>query len=323
MTLAGSILACVLLAQAQPVAARAVIEGPSVTPPGVLVTLNGAGSTGTGFAWAVIPEAPDNIAVDTSGKQLYFATPVQPGTWTVVLAVASGDTVDLATHQLVVGAPAPLQLSLPEKIPEGQSATGVVRATGPVEVQLHSDSPSRLQVPPVVQVPFDKATFTLTAPDNQETDGDTTVRVTAEAGGDRVTTRLLVVDNDLPPPDQLWGIVIHESSQPSPEKAIVLSSKRIRDALNGRWRIADKDVQDQHGEIPPDLKPWVERAPEDRLPWLFMVDSQGRIYHQGPLPLDVDRVLDLIHSLLPGSEPWSTKNKSKQTCPLGSGCTQP
>jgi len=299
--------------------AQAVIEGPNQARSGTLVVLDASDSTGSGFAWAIVPEMPENVAVDTSGKVLYFATPVTPGKWTVILAVASGDTVDLKTHILTVGQQPELKLALPETIGEGETAIGMVSAPGPAEIELQSDTPARLAVPATVTIPEGASSmeFPLLAPDNEAEDGDADVQILAKLGTTSVFAKSRVIDDEGegPPPKALWGIVIHESSEPSPEKAIVLSSKRIREALEGRWKIADKDVLDQYGKIPADLKPWIEKAKS--LPYLFLVDETGKVRYEGPLPLDVDEVLRLIE--LRGKS-CSTKSKSNDTCPTGGTC---
>lgn len=326
---------------------RAVIVGPNHSPPGVLVVLDGTQSAGSGFAWTIVPAAPANAAVDSSGKYLYFASPLQPGRWTVILAVAEDGQVSLAAHELIVDGTSDLRLSLPAEIREGTSGKGSVTIgqDGPASVALQSSDPARLAVPATVTVPAGSRTaeFVLLSPDNQLEDGDADVRVIATLASSTVSATTKVRDDDghPVPPEQLWGIVIHESSQASAEKAIVLSSQRIRDALSGRWRIADKDVVDQGGRVPADLAPWLDKAKDKSLPYLFLIGPTGVIYHEGPLPLTVDGVLELIDRLkgterkhaalrpvtqlsdIPGANTWiPTAKPSSAICPTGGSCWQ-
>jgi hypothetical protein len=82
-----------------------------------------------------------------------------------------------------------LSLSLPSTVAEGATGTGTVTISGTLTtaltVSLSSDNTSRLTVPASVQIPAGStsAAFTLTAPDNALTDGDTSVTVAASATG--------------------------------------------------------------------------------------------------------------------------------------------
>jgi hypothetical protein len=85
------------------------------------------------------------------------------------------------------------------------------------------------------------------------------------------------------PVANLWGIVIEESSQRTAEQAVVLTSAKIRDLFtDGGFRVVDQDTNAMS-----DVKPYQERAKGQKLPVLYLVDTNGTIYYEGSLPTNV------------------------------------
>lgn len=97
-----------IASQAQDEAARAdlpipVIIGPNSAEPGDLVVLDASESSGQFFDWAVIPELSNDrltILPIESGRKCILVS--VPGTYTVVLAVATQDGIALKKHTVTV-----------------------------------------------------------------------------------------------------------------------------------------------------------------------------------------------------------------------------
>ena len=148
----------------------------------------------------------NGIAVDSNGDAYVTGTtsstdfPTTPG----ALQTAPGGSNDAFItkfHQV----PAALTLSVPSPITEGQTVNGTVSrntdTSGPLTVNLSSDTPSRLTVPAQVVIPAGQAstTFAVTAVDNTAIDGNANVVITATAGGlADGTANVTVQDNDGP-----------------------------------------------------------------------------------------------------------------------------
>jgi hypothetical protein len=97
-----------------------------------------------------------------------------------------------------------LTLTIGAAVNEGSSASRNVVISGTLTtalvVSLASDKPSRLSVPSTVSIPAGStsATFTVTAPNNNLTDGTEAVTITAAAPGFTGTNRAInVLDNDV------------------------------------------------------------------------------------------------------------------------------
>jgi hypothetical protein len=112
-----------------------------------------------------------------------------------------------------------------------------------------------------------------------------------------------------PTPQSLWGIVVEESLDRTPELAAVYASPKVRDLFEWRrFRVIDKD-----GPVDPDMEPWRQRAvkaacptgtcpvgPRAFPPVLFLVDERGRLYYEGPPPNTIDSMVGLIENTLKG-----------------------
>lgn len=86
-----------------------------------------------------------------------------------------------------------------------------------------------------------------------------------------------------PPFVILW---IEESTERTPQQAAAQNDAAIRRAIaQAGWtlRVVDKDVCNEDGVTPPDLKPWIEDAIKHGLPQLYVVDKSGRfLRYQAP-----------------------------------------
>jgi hypothetical protein len=112
---------------------------------------------------------------------------------------------------------------------------------------------------------------------------------------------LLLDDEPVPPPAELWGIVVEETSQRTPQQAVVLSSPVVRALFKeGAFRIVDPKRGDTEVDVSPDMKPYVERCKDQTgqwlpLPILFLVDKPGRVYFEGALPANVPAMVALVN----------------------------
>ena len=113
------------------------------------------------------------------------------------------------------------------------------------------------------------------------------------------------------PTDRLWGIIVEESLDRTPEQAVVYVSPKVRELFEWkRFRVIDVT-----GPVGNDMEPWRQRAlrascptgtcpitakPGAALPMLFLVDSASKIYYEGPPPGTVDLMVSLVEKTLKG-----------------------
>ena len=125
---------------------------------------------------------------------------------------------------------------------------------------------------------------------------------------------------DPPPPivvEQLHVIIVEESADRTPEQAKVLLSKAVRDYLtsvDGVLHIVDQDVTDGDGNMPSTVAGWIQRAKDKTLPWLFLVDENGREVASQALPTTPETFLELLTKY--GGEAKKSTTKTDD-CPTG------
>lgn len=88
-----------------------------------------------------------------------------------------------------------------------------------------------------------------------------------------------------------WIVIIEESSERSPETAILLANKTWRDSLETRkinWRIYDKDQAE------------AERYSSiiNSLPCVIFITPDGKVVNQSPLPADAKSFDKLISEIM-------------------------
>ena len=109
-----------------------------------------------------------------------------------------------------------------------------------------------------------------------------------------------------PPTDVLWVLVVEESSQRTPEQAAVLVSPKVRAWFaadeDRHWRLVDRDVLDEHGNVPEDLARWIKMAEGLTLPRVFLINETGGLVDQVPLPATPEAMLDLLKQYVPKGE---------------------
>jgi len=124
-----------------------------------------------------------------------------------------------------------------------------------------------------------------------------------------------------PPVKALFGFVVEERHDRTPEAATLLLSKRVREALEDRLLVADKDVVDRGDKVPDYWSGWLKAAEGKNLPYLFLANESGQVLWEGELPKTVDDMVDLINKYKPPKETSESSNKkagSESGCEGGS-----
>jgi hypothetical protein len=102
----------------------------------------------------------------------------------------------------------------------------------------------------------------------------------------------------VPIPTEIWAVVVEESSQRTPEQAILLASPKVRDLFaKDHFRIVDKDTA-----VNPDLKPYLDRSTSKTLPLLYVVDGKGSVFYEGPLPATIQAAEELVAKIKKGAK---------------------
>jgi len=100
------------------------------------------------------------------------------------------------------------------------------------------------------------------------------------------------------PTKATWGIIIEERDDRDdlgPQRAMVMESAQVRALFKaGHFQCRDDDVVNESGEVPSDMKPYIDRARELGLPSLFLLDDNGHVLSEGPVPSDVPAAVKLI-----------------------------
>ena len=95
------------------------------------------------------------------------------------------------------------------------------------------------------------------------------------------------------PKTVLW---IEESSQRTPQQALAIANRSLREAIvAGGWtlRVVDIDVVDENGQPPSDLAPYLMAAKQAGLPRVFIFQD-GREVYAGAAPPDVSSFANLL-----------------------------
>jgi len=101
----------------------------------------------------------------------------------------------------------------------------------------------------------------------------------------------------IPPPPVVEPVVIiiEETSERTPEQFRAMAAPAWRQWVikrDGMVRIVDKDIADEHGKTPEDLKEWIEGA--KALPYQFFACGKGIVRWEGGFPVDDGAVLAIL-----------------------------
>ena len=91
----------------------------------------------------------------------------------------------------------------------------------------------------------------------------------------------------LPTPTRCWLVVVEETAEALANRGNYYADRNLRAYLSAKgWkqRLADKDVKDRDGKQPRDLAPYLAVAQNKVLPFFWLVDQDGTIRAEGPLP---------------------------------------
>ena len=96
---------------------------------------------------------------------------------------------------------------------------------------------------------------------------------------------------------KLHILIIEETADAVPQRGAYLTEPnlwaRIKDKGHD-FQVVDKDVKDRTGQVPVNLKGWIDKTKDKKLPWLFLIGPDGTEVFSGPLPkLPVDLVAQL------------------------------
>jgi hypothetical protein len=107
--------------------------------------------------------------------------------------------------------------------------------------------------------------------------------------------------NPVPPPvsGKLRVVIVEETKDATIARGRLVGSTELFKYMadqNIRWRIVDKDGRDAGGMLPNDVKTYVEDAASRTLPWMYVVDSTGKLQFEGtpPAPAEVLTLLKKI-----------------------------
>lgn len=109
------------------------------------------------------------------------------------------------------------------------------------------------------------------------------------------------------PVEYLFGMVFFQSEEVddmenAAEVSQVLLGLRLRSLdENFQWMPTDIDKVNADGEVPEDVKPWLDliKDKELEMPHLFLVDQDGKLITNQVLPETVDEVIVLIRKVMP------------------------
>jgi hypothetical protein len=94
-----------------------------------------------------------------------------------------------------------------------------------------------------------------------------------------------------PTPNPVTGkcyvVIIEETEQAAKDRNKYLNDKALLDYVkskNWKFEIVDKDVVDKNGKTPSDLKPYIDRAKNKDLPYVYVVTDKGQVRYENRLP---------------------------------------
>jgi len=138
------------------------------------------------------------------------------------------------------------------------------------------------------------------------------LEITDTKSGTTVTREIVLTVGETPPPpppppppvELLQAVVVEESNDRTAQQAQVMLSTRVRAAVGNRFFVFDDDMADKHGQTPPNVACWIERAKGKSLPYLFLSDAKAEpsaVAWEGPMPESIEKMLSLIAEHQPGS----------------------
>lgn len=133
-------------------------------------------------------------------------------------------------------------------------------------------------------------------------DAKSVIRRTLEVTGARPPPEPIPDPKPDPKPAPYVGkfsmVVIEETEMAANNRGAFFADKELRDylatKLNGKPRIADKDVVDSTGQPPKDLAPYLNHAKGKGLPQLYLIAPDGAVLYEGNLPKTPAELIALV-----------------------------
>lgn len=97
-----------------------------------------------------------------------------------------------------------------------------------------------------------------------------------------------------------WVVIIEETVDLAESRGRLFANADLSAYLNAKkWslRTADKDARDSEGNVPKDLKPFIDRATGKGYPQLYVVDQDGGVRHEGALPKEPADILAILKKI--------------------------
>lgn len=98
-------------------------------------------------------------------------------------------------------------------------------------------------------------------------------------------------------PTKFKIVIVEETEQAVAERGAFLASTTLAAYLREKghsWRVVDKDVTDSSGKPPADIAKYIEAAKGKTLAQVFLIDSDGKLRHQGNCNFKVSEMIELL-----------------------------
>jgi hypothetical protein len=106
----------------------------------------------------------------------------------------------------------------------------------------------------------------------------------------------------LPPITSAYVLIIEETSDASALRGTFFTDKDIAAwfAANPTWKykVVDKDIKDPNtGQTPEGFKPWLAKVQGKKLPQMIVIDQDGNVRYQGPVPMTPAEFLNVLKGI--------------------------
>jgi hypothetical protein len=101
--------------------------------------------------------------------------------------------------------------------------------------------------------------------------------------------------NPVPPPGEWTAVIVEETADRTPDQALVINSKPLREMVK-TFRVVDPLDNGKQAAVGLDVKDYVDRAMNyrDQWPLFFLTAPDGTVVFEGALPKTVDDAKSLI-----------------------------
>jgi hypothetical protein len=95
-------------------------------------------------------------------------------------------------------------------------------------------------------------------------------------------------------------VVVEETGAAGGSRGLLLRDRALQEHLKAKKtvsRVVDKDVRDGEGNVPKDVRPYLERAKGKALPQLYLVAADGSVLYEGACPGTAAAMLSLLKKI--------------------------